>query len=191
MKRLKTLFIATSCLLLAAGLAVASEHAEGGGHGNDWGNFAFRVINFIAFVGIIWWFAGKKIGSFFGSRRYNIENELADLETRKTEASRRLKEVEQSIANLEQERQKVLADYKAQGEALKASIIDSAKAQAAKIEQQAKATAEQEARYAMEAMRVEMADLIVDAAQKLLEQKLTTEEHEKLIDKYLTKVVLN
>lgn len=43
----------------------------------------------------------------------------------------------------------------------------------------------------METMRAEMADHIIAAAEKMLQEKLTGEEHEKLIDKYLTKVVLN
>ena len=40
-------------------------------------------------------------------------------------------------------------------------------------------------------MRAQMADEIIVAAEKLLAEKLTANEHEKLIDKYLTKVVLN
>ena len=42
-----------------------------------------------------------------------------------------------------------------------------------------------------EAMRAEMADKIVEATEKLLAKKLTAAEHAKLVDKYLTKVVLN
>jgi F-type H+-transporting ATPase subunit b len=36
-----------------------------------------------------------------------------------------------------------------------------------------------------------MAELIVEAAEKILREKLTKEEHEKLVEDYLTKVVLN
>ena len=43
----------------------------------------------------------------------------------------------------------------------------------------------------MDTMRAEMADKIVEATEKLLIQKLTAEEQAKLVDKYLTKVVLN
>lgn len=189
MKRLKPIAGALFIVLATVGIALASGGE--GEHANDWGNFAFRVVNFIIFIGIIYFAAGKKIGAFFSSRRYNIESELKDLGVRKEAAERSLKEVESKISNLEQERQRILADYQAQGEALKASIIDKAKVQAEQIKAQAQNTAAQEVKYAVEQIRSEMSDLVIAAAQKLLESKLSKEEHEKLIDKYLTKVVLN
>lgn len=191
MKRFKTILFALAMVVCTAAVAWASDAGGEGEHHNDWGNFAFRVVNFIIFVGIIWFFAGKKIKEFFGSRRYTIETELADLEKRKETADQKLKEVERNIANMEQERASILEDYKKQGENVKAAIIEKAQAQAAQITEQAKATAENEAKYAVEEIRAELADLVTDATQKILEEKLTAEEHEKLIDKYLTKVVFN
>lgn len=173
-------------------MAYASAGAGAGEqHGLPWGNFAFRVANLVIFMGIIYHFAGKKIAGFFSSRRYNIENELSDLAKRKTQAEQKLKEVERNIANLEQERTKILVECKAQGEALKASIIEKAQAQADQITAQAVLSAAQETKYAVEKIRAEMADLIVATAEKMLQTQLTKDEHEKLIDKYLTKVVLN
>jgi len=193
LKRLRILALVAFFVLLAVTVAWASEaaHGEAGAHGPDWKNFAFRIGNFIIFAFIIWKFAGKKIASFFTSRRYNIENELADLDKRKTDAQKKLKDVEKGIANMEQERQTILAEYRAQGEALKASIIAKAEKSAAQIKAQASISATQEAKVAVERLRAEMAESIADAAQKLLQDKLTAEEHENLIDNYLTKVVLN
>lgn len=200
MKRFKFIapiaLLALMLLLVAVTAWASSEGGHGGGHAEGehalpWGNLMWRGINFVLFVGIIWYAAGAKLKAFFGGRKSGIENELTELDTRKTEAEKKLKEVEQSIANLDAERQSILADYKAQGEALKASIIEKAEASATQIREQAKVGAENEAKYAIEAMRSELADMIVEAAQKVLEKKLTKEEHEKLVDKYLTKVVLN
>jgi F-type H+-transporting ATPase subunit b len=180
-------------LLLVAVSATTAIAAEGGDHGdyNIMMNFVWRVLNFIIVIGIIWWAAGKKIKNFFSSRRYNIEVELKDLDQRKEDAQKKLREVEVNIANMESERARILEDYKAQGEALKAAIIEKANAQATLIRQQAETAAQQEAKYAVEILRNEMAAKIVEAAEKILAEKLTKEEHEKLIDKYLTKVVFN
>lgn len=194
MKRVKVISYTCLMVVLCAAVAIASEHGAEGGeavHGNDWGNFAFRLVNFAAFVGIIWWAAGKKIVGFFSSRRYNIETELNELSKRKMEAEKHLAEVERNIANVQSERERIIADYKSQGEALKESIVEKAHKQAEVIRRQAEITAEQEAKYAMEKMRAEIAELIAQAAEKALAKKLTKEEHEKLIDKYLTKVVFN
>lgn len=195
MKGLKVAGYTIFLIVFSVAVAYAVEHgAEGAAaehHGNDWMNFFWRVLNFVVFLGIIWFAAGKKIVGFFSSRRYNIETELDELAKRKEEAEKKLADVERNIANVQSEREKIIEEFKAQGEALKASIVEKAEQQAELIKRQAQLTAEQEAKYAMENMRKELAEMITQAAEKALEEKLTKEEHEKLIDKYLTKVVFN
>ncbi len=192
MKALKILASALCLLAFAAAAWAATDgHGAEGEHHYNWKDFAFRVVNFIIFIAIIWKFAGKKIADFFRSRRYHIENELNDLQRRKQEAQQKLADVEKSIANLEEERAKILADAKEQGERLKESIIEDAHKTAEQVREQAKNSAQLEAKNAVDAIRAEMADLVTDAAEKVLKEKLTQEEHEKIVDKYLTKVVFN
>ncbi|GFK95224.1 ATP synthase subunit b [Fundidesulfovibrio magnetotacticus] len=181
------LFTLAVCLLTAVCAWASADGAEG----PNWKNFILRSINFALVVGVVWWVAGKKIASTFGGRRLSIENQLADLEERKAAAQKRLADVEHSIANLEAERAQILGDYKAQGEALKASIVKAAEEQAERIKSQALLSAEQESKAAADALRVEMADKIIEAAQGLLAKKLTAEVQDKLVDDALGKVVLN
>ncbi len=188
MHRLTLLLTAFCFLLFTAGAAYASA---GGEHALPWGNFFWRVLNFALFVGVIAYFFGKKIVGFFKGRTEAIATEISDLENRKIEARKSLEDVEARIANLETERKAIIEDYRAQGEALKAAIIAQAEKSAAQISAQAKVTAQNEINAAMEAMRAEMADKIVEATEKLLVKKLSAAEHTKLVDKYLTKVVLN
>ncbi len=185
----------------AHGDAVAAEaehgevHGEAAGHGEShalpWGNYIGRVINLIIVIGIIWYAAGKKIKVFFGGRRKQIKQDLEDLEARKNEAAKKLKDVEQSIANLSQEKQSILDEAKKQGDALKEAIIEKAKKDAIQLTEQAKRSAEFEAKAAVDDLRAQMADLVVEAAIKLVQDKLSDKDHEKLVDEYLTKVVLN
>lgn len=193
MKRIIRITVTALGLLAFAGVAIAAEQTGHGGaeHHYDWTNFLLRIANFVIVAGIIWYFAGGKIKDYLKTRRYNIENELAELDQRKKDADKRLKDVEKGIANMEQEREKILDDYRAQGEALKASIIEHAEKSAQQIRDMAKATAETESRMAVESIREQLADMVAEATQKVLEERLTKEEHQKLIDKYLTKVVLN
>jgi F-type H+-transporting ATPase subunit b len=175
--------------------AVAVYASDGGEHGEahaiPWTNFLWRVLNFIVFVGFLWKFAGKKAKDFFMGRRYQIETELADLDTRKGDAERRLLEVEKSIANIEQERAAILAEYRQQGEDLKASIVAKADKAAEQIKAQAELTSAQEAKVAVDQIRAEVADMVIAAAQTMLQQKLSKEDHQKLVDDYITKVVLH
>jgi F-type H+-transporting ATPase subunit b len=172
--------------------SVAAQAASAGGEFHyNWWDFLLRIINIAIFIAVLYYLLHKKIRSFFGGRRETIEHQLTDLSDRKSQAHTRLEEVEEKISDLEQERARILADYKAQGETIRDSIIKNAEASAEQIKAQAKTTAAQEAKQAVENLRAEMAEMVVDSAQHILEEKLTTEEHEALIDKYLNKVVLN
>ena len=52
-------------------------------------------------------------------------------------------------------------------------------------------TADQEAKLAVERLRAEMADMVVEAARGMLAGKLSEKDQDKLVDEYLTKVVFN
>ena len=178
------LLAVVAVVLLAAGLAWAEEHGGGGALKADKGlNFIYRVVNFIIFGAIIWFAAGKKMVAGLKSRRYNIETELEDLKQQKADAEAELADVSARIANLKTERQQILDEYRAQGEALKAAIVEKAQVQAEQIKAQAEITAANENRRA--------ADMIMAAATAIVEEKLGQAEQEKLIDEYVTKVVLN
>jgi F-type H+-transporting ATPase subunit b len=171
--------------------AACAWAAADGAQGPNWKNFILRTINFALVVGVVWYLGGKKIANTFSGRKLGIENQLADLDERKASAQKRLAEVERSIADLENERAKILADYKAQGEALKASIVRAAEEAAGRIKAQAAIAAEQEAKVAMDVLRVQMAEKIIEAAQDVLAKKLTAEVQDKLVDDAIGKVVLN
>jgi F-type H+-transporting ATPase subunit b len=156
----------------------------------NWTELKYRVINFILFTGTLYFLLRKPVAKFFRERVEKIQDEFNDLETRKTDAVARLKDVESRIADLEAERAAILADYRARGEALKQNIIAKAEEAAGQIVNQAKFAAENEANTATEDLRSRMAELVAETAATMLKGKLNEKDHEKLIDKYLEKVVL-
>lgn len=186
-------------VVLLAALAISSvAFAAGGGDRVGWfisnyplERYIFRIINLIIFLAVIWKFAGSKIKDFFVGRRDGIKNELDDLQTRQADAEKKLKEVETGIANMAQEKQAILDQAKEQGEAIKEAIIAKAHKDAEALKEQAKRTAANEAQAAIETIRGEMADMVIEAAEKIVAEKLSAEDHDKLVDDYLTKVVLN
>jgi F-type H+-transporting ATPase subunit b len=177
--------------LLCSAVAFAAEQGGDGGGSARVMNLVWRIINFIIFLAIIYKVAGKRIKDFFSSRRHQIENELKDLDTRRSEAENRLKEIEQSIANLEQEREQILEQARKQGESIKENIISKAKESAEQIKERAQAAAEQERQQIVDELRSELAERVVGEAEKMISERLTKEDQEKLVNEYLTKVVLN
>ena len=185
MQRIYGLVTASALVLVSCQIASASD-----GHSLPWGDFLLRVINAAIFVGIIWYAAGKIIKKFFTGRREEIVQEMDDLAKRKERAEARLAEVERQIADVEAECAKLLEEGRAQAERVSAAIVAEAGKQAAHIVEQAKAGAEQEGKAELEAIRERMAETIVAEVEKSLIRQLDAKTHQKLIDKSLTKVVL-
>jgi len=179
-------------VLAFTALAYASGGEGGEAHeGLPWANFGWRVLNFVIFIFLLKKFAGDKAKAFFGGRRTQIKKDLEDLQTRKADAEKRLQDVEAGIRNLEQEKAAILAEAKTQGEAIKAAIIEKAEKDAQNMRAQAVTSAENEARAAFDRVRGEIAEQVVEQATKIVREKLTEQDHERLVDEYLTKVVLN
>lgn len=195
MKRTYLFFAVLLTALAISTVAFANEH---GPQLHGWfianyqlERYIFRLINLAIFLWIIWWAAGSKIKDFFVGRRDGIKHDLDDLQARQVAAEKKLKEVEASIANMAQEKKQILDDAKAQGEAIKTAIIEKAKHDAAALTEQARRTASNEAQAAVKTIRAEMADMVIAAAEKIVAEKLSAQDHDKLVDDYLTKVVLN
>ncbi|QJB56274.1 ATP synthase F0 subunit B [Pseudodesulfovibrio sp. zrk46] len=187
----RALFFAVLLIALAiSSVAFASE-----GHGvftaENVKDYGLRIVNLILFAGLLYKLAGAKIKDFFVGRRDGIKQELDDLAARQADAEKKLKEVESGIANMAQEKEAIIAEAKKQGEAIKEAIIAKGHKDAEALKEQAKRTASNEAQAAIETIRGEMADMVVAAAEKIVAEKLSAEDHDKLVDDYLTKVVLN
>lgn len=193
MSRISFVLISSLGLVLAAtGIGFASSGGGGGGFiSPEWQDLIWRVVNLVLFLLVIYFLAWDKIKSFFSDRREQISSELQNIEDRKKQAEEKLKEVEKNISGIEQERQEILDQAKQQGEALKNSIIEKAQEDAERIKQQARTTASQEMYQEIERLRTQVAEEIINYAQEKIQNKLGQEEQEKLIDNYLTKVVVN
>ena len=169
--------------------ALAAEAGEE--HHFNWTDLILRITNIAIFAGVLYWLLRKPFKAFLTGRREKIQNQIENLNKRKADALARMDDVERRTNNLDQERESILAEYKAQGEAMRKAIIEKAEAAAEQIKTQARISAEQEARLAKERILAEAADQVLAQARAMLEDQLTKEKHEELIDKYLNRVVLN
>lgn len=185
MKKYASVWFLAACFVLSASTAYAADGEL------RWGDFAWRVLNLVVFVAILWKFAGKIIVNFLTGRREGIRQELDDLEAGRVSARQKLAEIEAGIANLEAERKAILDESRTQAEIAKQAIIQEAHRQADQILEQARRTAENEGRAVLAQVRESIAEEIIDAATTVLESKLDAAKHDKLINNSLTKVVLN
>ncbi|MDY0222894.1 MAG: ATP synthase F0 subunit B [Desulfobacterium sp.] len=183
--------VVTMILLGFVGLAIA---AGGGDHGEaaskGWViTDTYKVMNFAVLAGVLFYLARKPVKEFFSSRTTGIREELETLEQKKVESEKILAGYAEQIATLDQEADRIVADYIAQGEAAKKRILVEAEAQAVKLEEMAKRNIEQEFKAARLALKQEIVEKALAKAEILVKESISKEDQDRLVDDYLAKVV--
>jgi F-type H+-transporting ATPase subunit b len=115
---------------------------------------------------------------------------LDDLEKQKADAEKQLSEYKAKLARLDKEIGKIVAEYIKDGEAAKAKILEEAKVAAEKLQAQAKKNIEHEFQKARQALKEEMSEQAVSMAEALIKKHIKDEDQERILDEYLTKVVV-
>ena len=156
---------------------------------NPWINLLARVGNVCVFLYIR--AAGKAIVDGLSNRRAAIVDELDSLAVRKAAAEEQLAAMIEKIDSLDAECETILKDSRARGEAIREALVADALEEAEKIRNAAHRAADSETKKAIEELRSQMADEIVQAVEATLKEKLDMKKHVKLIDNALKKVVLN
>lgn len=174
--------------LYLAGTAVASspEHSDGKHWLNtDW----YRVMNFSVLIGALFFLLRKPVSQALNGRINGIKTELEELEAKKNEAEKKLAQYNEQIATLGREAEKIIAEYKRQGEAARDRILEESKKAAVKLEEQARRTIENEFKNAKLRLQEDILEKALTKAEELVKDRITSEDQNRLVDEYLDKVV--
>ena len=102
-------------LVLVPGTALAQEHAAEkkeeaeSGHGGT-KELIWKIVNFVAFFGILFYFLRNPAGEFFANRTAAIQREMVEAKAAREKAEKRLAEIEQKLARLSEE----IAEFRAE-----------------------------------------------------------------------------
>ncbi len=188
----KGLLLCVICLL-AIGASTASA-ATGGGHGDaapkGWvATDTYRVMNFAVLAIALFFLLRKPVSQALNSRVQSIREQLADLENKKKEAEKALAQYESKLSNLDAEAKQIVEEYIQQGRDAKDRIIKEAESAAEKLEHQAKRNIEHEFAQARKRLQEEVLEKAIAKAEEIIQQRITDEDQERLVDEYLEKVV--
>ncbi|MFW5908709.1 MAG: ATP synthase F0 subunit B, partial [Desulfosalsimonas sp.] len=160
-------FSAPAVILLLAGVFfIMLSGAASAAEETHWvATDTYRVINFVVLAAIIIFLLRKPVKQFFGDRTRLIREQLEDLESQKQAAEKKLEEYNDRLAALSRESEKIIEDYRRQGENLKAQILKEAEAAANKLEEQATKNIEREFARAKLQLETEVFDKAVEKAE--------------------------
>jgi F-type H+-transporting ATPase subunit b len=182
------MFIMTALLFFFVGVALGSSGGEQGPKG--WvATDTYRIMNFVVLVGALFFLLRKPVAQFFSSRIKGIEDQLSELETKKKDAKQKLDEYTKKLAQLDQEGKKIVDDYIRQGNEAKERILKEAESAADKLKEQACRNIDYEIKQAKLRLQEEVLEKAIVKAEEIIKDKITIEDHDRLVDEYLKKVV--
>lgn len=180
-------------MTLLLGVAQVALAAGGGEHGGvteaKMQDLIWRTFNFIVFAAILIKLAVRPAKEFFASRAQSIAQSLEELEAKKQAAEAALAAAESRLKEVEKERERLIQQFVAEGELEKAAILKKAEMVAQRIKEMARMTIEAETKRAAQELKREVAEEATRLAEKMIREKLTFTDHQRLVEEYLEKVV--
>ena len=117
-----------------------------------------------------------------------IKRSLSDAETAREELQKINLESEAIITKARTEAQSILSDGKAAAEKIKDDTVAKAKEEASKIREEAKQQIKAEKDRAISDIKIEVVDLSLNVAEKLIKKNISEKDNASLIEESLEKI---
>ncbi len=193
MKSINKIIAAVSSIwitVMFTAIALAEE-AEHGGHEEAvtfMGDWLPRLVNFAIIAGVVVYFSRKPIRDFFANRSAEIAKNIRESHDARERAVAALADLEQKIKEMEAETGRMVADAQARGEKDKKELVEEGKKVAQDVQAQVKQGIDSELNNAKAALAAEAALLALDLAEGRIKQKINSQDHERIVKEYITKV---
>ena len=151
----------------------------------DLRTFIFTVINVLVLVFFLYRFLFKPVREILAARQNELDNSYREAEEATQKANALKKQYEDSMAQIDAERQEKLEKSRMQATNEYDEIIGNAREKATKIIADAKIEAERQAEQKQHEMEEEVAMLVAKAAYKIAASKDSAENNQKLYDTFL------
>ena len=144
-----------------------------------------QLLGFLIVFFVLKKYAFGAILGVIDARRKHIEDEIAAAEKKRLDMEALEKDYRKRLDHIEQEARERIQEASNIGQTLAKDIQDRARIDAQRIVDRTKAELDQDIMKARIVMRNEVVEISSLIAEKVLREKLNTQEHEKLVEKFL------
>lgn len=176
-------------------LLLAAEEAENGAEG---GGIEFLlpapaelytgIIAFTIVFLVMWKFAVPAMKKLMEERQAAIGGQIKEAELAKQEAQSLLGDYKDQLAGAKSEANTIVEEARTAAETVRLDILAKAEEEAGAIRAKARAEAEAEKGRALQEARVEVANISVNLAEKMLGASLDSELQKDLVERYLAEL---
>ena len=150
--------------------------------------FFFQLINLVILIFILVKVGKNPLKNYLSARRNAVKDKLDETGKALAEAEALKKEYEGKLARLDEEIAAFRKSITDEAEKEKARILAEANQLAAKMQEQARITYEQEMKETTKNIREEIARLTVEKAEKLILEKMGPADHAQMVDDFIAKL---
>ena len=189
MNRILSLFICGGIFVIAAN----SFAADADGNilaqiGIDPKMLLLQVLGFLVVLFVLWKFVFGRVGGLLEDRQNEIVSRMNKLESDQQELDRLTAETRQRLNDIEAEGQEKIQAAIEQGNGERQAIVDEARREAAAELERARTEIQREKEGAILELRGIVAEVAIDAASQIIDQKLDADGHQHIIDEYLNRM---
>ncbi|MDM7918001.1 MAG: ATP synthase F0 subunit B [Methanosarcina sp.] len=158
------------------------------GGGESLLSIGFKFFNFAVLLAILIKFAGKPLKNYLARRHNEVKEKIEETNRMLAEAEALKSTYEAKLAKLDEEIETFKKTIMSEVEKEKEKIIAEATQFANKTKEQARLTYEQELKDVKKKIKEDIARLTIDGAKKLITEKITKTDHEKMIEDFIVKL---
>ena len=186
LSRLTVSVISICGFLLASGESGQGDSAHEGGWMEKWlsfdpGVFMWTIVTFFIVLAILKWKAWGPLIEALDKREEDIRNALSSAEKAREEADKVAEDYEEMIRKAQAEAQKIVTESKAAGERVREEIKVTAEKEAGDILEKAQKQIQSEKANAIQEIRSTVVEFSLQAASKVIEKNLDSEDNRRLI----------
>ncbi len=149
------------------------------------GIVAFAIVFFF-----VWKWALPTINKTLAARQDAITGQIAEAEKAKAEAESLLADYRAQLAEAKADGNKIVEEARGAAEQLKADIVAKAESEAGKIVAKARDESGAEKARALADARVQVGEISIDLAGRIVGESLDAEAHKQLVERYLADLEL-
>jgi len=148
----------------------------------------WQLANLVAFLAVLGYFVARPLAQAFRRRQEEVEARAREGARRRAEAARLEAQIHERMAQLDRDLAEILARGLAEGEAVRASLIERAEEEAEKVRREAEAEIERRLAEARDELRRVAADLTASSAKDLLLREVNEDDRRRLLSESLARL---
>ncbi|MFD2672070.1 F0F1 ATP synthase subunit B [Marinicrinis sediminis] len=153
-----------------------------------WTNTVIALISFLILYFLLSKYAFGPLFGIMEKRREHVLNEMQNAEQSRKDAEQFLVEQKQAVEAARKEAYEIIEQSRKTSAKQADDMIQSAKAEAARLKEEALKEIESEKNKAVSALRSQVSAMSVMIASKIIEKQVDEKTQQELIDKYLNEV---